>query len=389
MGLIENRDDDGNFDPIESLCQSRLCAGLPLEEIRALGAQVSPLHLSGGEILVDEDDLFETLHVIARGEVSFLIRANTAAKFTETTRLGVGQFFGESTFLGNEPGALALPPRRSRVIARSDSLILRIDPSALSELLDRHPRLIVRNFLCHSAEKNRLGSRVVLEERLESESIRVFQDLARWFTRSVEESATTLGLTADYLANANLPGHVVPAVSDLLVAARELSTTLSTLGQLAGGSATAPPLEPFSTRAWWESREAQLRDRLAEQRIELDAYVEDCTLTSCPELLASAVTEMFDSLGSLLGSNRQLRFRVGRQFGSVEFQVNLSAPGLTEYSANRLFRPFTVSDEATPFGLSLVRRNARHLGGDATMRRRSGDQLTIVLSLPLHPRNEN
>jgi hypothetical protein len=38
-----------------------------------------------------------------------------------------------------------------------------------------------------------------------------------------------------------------------------------------------------------------------------------------------------------------------------------------------------------PFQLSLARRNARLLGGDASVQRRDGDRLTLLLSLPLTP----
>ncbi len=373
------------MDPVESLCRSCLCDGLPLDEIEWLAGESSPIRLRAGEVLFDDDDRIDALHVVARGEVVLLVRGTAAGEFTECARLDVGQFVGEGAVIDTDGDRVPEVVRRARIVARSESVVLRISASAFLALLERQPRLMVRNLLRHSAEKNRLASRVVLEERLERDGLQMFQDLSRWLTRSVDDAATALRLNAELLRSENLPREMGATVEDLDAAARDLATTIGTLGQLGGESATAPAFVPIRIRAWWSARETDFRSRLANRRIELDAYVEDCSLTSCPELLGGTLVELLDGLGQLLGADRSIELRVGRKFGSIEFRSVLNIPGLTEYAAKRLFRPFAVGEDATPFQLSLARRNARFLGGETLVQRRDGDQLTVLLTLPITP----
>jgi CRP-like cAMP-binding protein len=383
--LTQPSDTVSGVDAFDSLCRSCLCDGLPLEEIEWLAARSSPIRLETDEVLFDDDDRIGAIHVVARGEVSLLVRGTAAGEFAECARLAVGQFIGEGAVIDTDGAQGAGAVRRARIVARCETVVLRIDAAAFLELVDRQPRLMVRNLLRHSAEKNRLASRVVLEERLERESVRIFQDLSRWLIRSVEDAATALRLNAELLRDERSPARQAATVDDLNASARDLVTTLGTLGQLGGASTAVPAFEVIRVREWWGAREADLRERLVDRRIELDAYVEDCALTSCPELLGGILLEMFDGLSQLLDADRRIEMRVGRKFGAVEFRLSLWTPGLTEYAANRLFRPFALGEDEMPFQLSLARRNARFLGGDASVQRRDGDRLTLLLSLPLTP----
>ncbi len=383
--LAQCRDTEDHFDPVESLCRSCLCDGLPLEDIEWLATEASPIRLQTNDVLFDDDDRIEALHVVVRGELSLLVRGTAAGEFAECARLDAGQFIGEGAVIDSEGDRTPKAVRRARIVAKCETVVLRIPASALLALVERQPRIMVRNLLSHSAEKNRLASRVVLEERLERESVQIFQDLSRWLTRAVDDAATALRLNAELLQIENFPVRIAATVDDLDAAARDLATTIGALGQLGGANAATPTLEPVRVRDWWIEREPGVRARLADRRIELDAYVEDCGLMSCPELLGGTIVELLDGLGQLLGRDRGIELRVGKRFGAIEFRSSLATPGLTEYAAKRLFRPFALGEDVAPFQLSLARRNARFLGGDATVQRRDGDRLTVLLSLPIAP----
>ncbi|MGC1480522.1 MAG: cyclic nucleotide-binding domain-containing protein [Chthoniobacterales bacterium] len=336
----------GGLDLVALICQCSLCDGLSVDDVESLAAGATTVSLAPGQALFEEGEQFDSVHVVARGELGLLVRGRETNEYSESARLEVGQFFGEGAVIDAEEGTIAAPVRRARIVARQECLVLRLDSAAFLELLARHPRLVTRNLLRHSAEKNRLGSRVFVDERLEGDSERIFRDVARWFTR-LEGDGKSNGAANGGKSGTDLGARV-----------------------------------EIDVRDWWETNESAFRKRWSARRIDLDAYVEKCALVTVPEILSGAVSELIDGLGALMGEDRRIELRVGRKPGSVEFQVNLLAAGLSEESANRLFRSFASRDEALPFGLTLVRRSARLLGGDATLRRRSGDRITVVLNLP-------
>ncbi|MBI3466895.1 MAG: HAMP domain-containing histidine kinase [Planctomycetes bacterium] len=74
---------------------------------------------------------------------------------------------------------------------------------------------------------------------------------------------------------------------------------------------------------------------------------------------------------------------------AVMFRVNDHGPGISEYVARRLFRPFSKSAESAAqsapgvgLGLALSRRLARSLGGDLSLEQTRGAGCSFLLSLP-------
>ena len=102
---------------------SALLGGLTPDARARLAASARPRLYGAGEVIVRQSDTGRTSFLIARGEA----RVSLAPDDHEVTRLGVGEIFGEMSWLTGEP-------RSATVTATRDTLVFELDDNVLREL---------------------------------------------------------------------------------------------------------------------------------------------------------------------------------------------------------------------------------------------------------------
>ena len=103
------------------------------KEIAHIAALTDELDAPAGAVLTREGVPGRECFVVIEGQADVSVQGGSVAE------LGPGSFFGEMALL--EPA-----PRSATVTARSPMRLLVLSPSALSELLDRHP-VVTRRML--------------------------------------------------------------------------------------------------------------------------------------------------------------------------------------------------------------------------------------------------
>ncbi len=112
----------------KALSETPLFAGLPAASLEALVEHLTLVTLEENETLFHEGDPGDALYVIAEGEVS--VQAEGPPR-VEMARLGAGAFIGEVALMTDQP-------RSATVVATTQSELIRIDRTTLSNVLAQH-----------------------------------------------------------------------------------------------------------------------------------------------------------------------------------------------------------------------------------------------------------
>jgi CRP-like cAMP-binding protein len=368
------------------LSTSRLCEGLPEEVVDRIAQESVILEMGEGSVLLEDSDVADALHVVSEGEIGFLIRTSAHADYSEIARIGCGEFFGEGAVIdglaSREHHRYSRPARNARIVCRRKAVLVQVPAREFHEALREHPVLLCRNLLRSSSEKLRMGVQRTFDEVLERESQAVLSRVTRWLTRRMEDPISALSLQSGLLVEEGVAPEPAAAIGG---AAVELAVTLQTLARFAQSPPRKIVWETFSLRAWWAETEPAIGGRLDARRVELRSYFEECEIESSRLLLREAMQHLVTGLGQLCPTGGRLEVKGGRHHGRLEVLAEAILPGLTDSAARRLFEPFTAHgvDPDAALALALARQSARLLGGDAAVKRRNGEQITLALTLPI------
>jgi CRP-like cAMP-binding protein/tetratricopeptide (TPR) repeat protein len=109
-------------------------------------------HARQGEVLIGEGSTSDGLYIVLHGAVSVVAR-NNAQKLVSLARLKEGDLFGEMSMLTREPAA-------ATVLARTDSILLRLPRESFQELVLTHPQIL--ELVSALTEKRRRATEAIL-----------------------------------------------------------------------------------------------------------------------------------------------------------------------------------------------------------------------------------
>jgi CRP-like cAMP-binding protein len=109
-----------------------LLGGLARDARARLAASARPRLFGAGEVIVRQADPGRTSFLIARGEA----RVSLAPDDYEVTRLGVGEIFGEMSWLTGEPRSATVTATRDTLVFELDDIVLRELATASAGVLD-------------------------------------------------------------------------------------------------------------------------------------------------------------------------------------------------------------------------------------------------------------
>lgn len=122
-------------------------AGLALDRVGVLqdldpgalleiAAVMQPVNLPGGARLFDQGDVGDTLYIVAHGRLQVSVPGHRGRRRV-IAELGRGESVGEMALLTGER-------RSARVEAIRDSVLLALSRTAFSQVIDRHPRIMMQ-----------------------------------------------------------------------------------------------------------------------------------------------------------------------------------------------------------------------------------------------------
>ena len=128
-----------------------LLAGLAPEARAQLATSARPRLYGAGEVIMQQGATGRTACLVARGQV----RVSVAPDDHEVTRLGVGEVFGEMSWLTGDP-------RSATVTATCDTLVFELDDTVLRDLATASPGVI--DTLAEAVSRRRLELETILAD---------------------------------------------------------------------------------------------------------------------------------------------------------------------------------------------------------------------------------
>ncbi len=354
-----------------------------------LAERADLVELNAGAVLYDDKDNLGALYLVLSGGVRFLLRPVSSAEFSQSGEVRKGGFFGEGAVLDRILGHERRSGGGARIEAAEDTLLASLTPEVVGELVGRHAALLMRNLLKQASAKATAAS----EERLENLEGRaaegIFENILRWLSRTSLDALTTLKLNAAYLSDGAPAGEIPQIGRDLEGATAKLDKALHILSMLSGRELVRGHPHPFDLRHWWEGCIPAVEGILHPRALALDAYAETLEVVTCEEGLREAALLLVEGAASVAPNGSTIEVRAGREHGRMEFLLTFIFPGLTEFMAQRILTPFGLGEDSFETGIAfaMTRRTMCGLGGDVQLRKRSGQKLTLALSLPLGTTN--
>ncbi|MCX7712997.1 MAG: cyclic nucleotide-binding domain-containing protein [Chthoniobacterales bacterium] len=393
-----------NDEVLRHLEANSFCANLPDADLQWLAASVSALNLSSGAILFEDKDSTDSVYLVARGAVSFLSRVSLSAEYTEIARILPGDFFGEGTVIdkicmqhlmpnttNQEKDSKIFKNRnsRARVYCPTPTLLYTASSKVVSQLLYRQPILMVRNLLKHSADKSRMSSQSLFDEVIKRETKLVVEGLIDWLTRHTIDFLTTLQINTDILVERALGGPSQVFVLDIADTLANYRNTITVLREFAAGVPLQPPLKNINLRDWSKNIEPTLKTLCKSKDITCSIYAEDFEVSTNPTTLDKATHYCFLGILEVATKGSNVEMRVGKNQSMAEIQISFYYPALSEFVLLRLFEPFSLRGENQDVGicLTLSKFLMQSLKGDAQIKRRSNNYLSICFSFPIYSVN--
>lgn len=125
---LEERSGDDGGDWMTRLLSSELFIRLPHENIQRFFAELEPVEVEEGGVVVEQGTPGDFLYIVAEGRCVVARRAPGAAQEVQLAVLNEGDTFGEEALLTNSP-------RNASVRMLSDGMLMRLPKRAFEELL--------------------------------------------------------------------------------------------------------------------------------------------------------------------------------------------------------------------------------------------------------------
>lgn len=107
---------------------------LPERELELLARDSSLLRYAGGEVLVKQGELGDSLYIIQDGCVEVTVRADEMHRAMKVAELGPGSFFGEMSLLTGDP-------RSATVTAREETIVVVVKKRGMERVFQTDPAL--------------------------------------------------------------------------------------------------------------------------------------------------------------------------------------------------------------------------------------------------------
>ena len=120
---------------LELVRNSALALELTGEQCEILAELITVRDLADGEILVDEGESDNHIHVVVSGMLAVARQSEPGGKWVKLHVLTKGDFAGELAFMDDKPHYAAL-------IASGPARVFSLEREKLESLLDAHPRIV-------------------------------------------------------------------------------------------------------------------------------------------------------------------------------------------------------------------------------------------------------
>lgn len=367
------------------LNENALFTNLPEEAVAAYGNSVRVLELEDGEILYEDSDPSSAVYLVAQGVIRFLVRRAQGADFVESRTCAAGGFFGEGAALEYLVGQPQHPMlSRARIVAEGETVLIVLPAELLARAIQEHPVVMTTNLVRASSQKSRSSIQGQLDVAIEGETVRVIESVLSWLSRRSLDALSSIQINSGLLRETASDAFTAEIAQEVLEATHGLSRTFTALADMAQTDATPARTAEIHTDVWWKKFSPQLEAILDARGVAIDSYIERDRIVTSRNRLERAFSWLFEGISKVMEKSEIVSVKGGSVHGQFEFRISFRFPMLTEFVARRLLLPFAIQGSYADVGveLSLARRLVRSLHGNLEVAQRSGELLTLDLSLP-------
>jgi signal transduction histidine kinase len=359
----------------ETLQNSRLFAGLPLELVRELCQGVEVVTCEPEEIIFREAQAGDCLYIVCEGTV----RISKLGRGGQQETLGfieAGNFFGEMALIDGHP-------RSAQSSASTRCVLSRISQKTFDRILALAPGELHMNFLRTVVERLRGVNSHFITEIMRTERLSTVGSMANSIIHDLKNPITVIRSCADLLAMRAEDATTTELTRLMNKAVDGMTDMIQELLDFARGQ-TSVQLERHTARIVLSDLESQVV-RLLPERIHM-IRDGDCDaplmvdIGRFTRMLANLIKNSIEAMpkGGILwvGSRTENR--------RVIFKVSDTGCGISPELQSRIFEPFVShgKSKGTGLGLAIVKSVAEAHGGTVSLRSQEGIGTTIEVSVP-------
>ncbi len=332
---------------MSELQKVELFSGMLAEQMASLEQTAEMRAYEAGEVIFQEGDPGDGIYIVLEG----LVQVSTRVSETERrvlTRVEEGDFFGEMAILDDRP-------RSATASAESDTKVYFLHRDDLSRILDRSPKLTV-SLLREFSLRLRDFNRRYVEESLQAERLAMVGRFARSIVHDFKNPLSIIGLAAEMAGmESATPALRQSAQKRIAKQVNRMSNMISELLEFTRGSQTSVVLEPLEYKAYVAGILEDLREDLADKRVELIAAEIPDVFVPLDErrgihVFYNLINNAVDVLTN--GGKIHLRFAVANDTVVTEIEDN--GPGIAPEILKDVFEPFATHGKAQGTGLGLA-----------------------------------
>lgn len=121
---------DESGDWMSILLESELFTRLPPDHMQRFFAELEPVMVEAGDVVVEQGTPGDFLYIVAEGECTVVRKARGSAREQELARLNTGSVFGEEALISDSP-------RNATVRALGDGMMMRLPKVSFEELVTK------------------------------------------------------------------------------------------------------------------------------------------------------------------------------------------------------------------------------------------------------------
>ena len=324
-----------------------LFSGLLAEQLAALEQTAEMRAYESGEVIFQEGDPGDGIYIVLEG----LVQVSTRVSETERrvlTRVEPGDFFGEMAILDDRP-------RSATASAESDTKVYFLHRDDLIKILDQSPKLAV-SLLREFSLRLRDFNRRYVQESLQAERLTLVGRFARSIVHDFKNPLNIIGLAAEMAGMEKAsPAMRQSAQKRIAKQVTRMSNMISELLEFTRGSQASVVLEPVDYGKYVEGILEDLREDLADKKVELVA--EDIPNVSVPLDERRGVHVFYNLINNAVdvltqGGTIFLRFKITDDV--VVTEIEDTGPGIAAEILKDVFEPFATHGKSQGTGLGLA-----------------------------------
>ena len=330
----------------EGFRDNELLRGISQEAYSEFARKIHIASYEPREIIFEEDDLGDTLYLIAQGSVKISKKGRGGQQET-LTHLMERDFFGEMALIDGGT-------RSAQAVATGQTILGRVDQDAWDLLLRLAPREVLSNFTRTVTRRLRQNNEHFIEQVMRSERLSLLGATISAIIHDLNNPVSQILCACTALQTEMQDETTSGAIQIIRDAVRRMQIMTRELIDFSRGKIQLQ-LEMVSTAELLQHLEADFAQCRSDIAVRIEASYEDelkIDLQRFLRVFGNLIRNARESMQNL--EAKQLCFSIRQVDDNVRFEISDSGCGIPRHLLPKIFEPFVTHGKGNGSGLSLA-----------------------------------